>query len=456
MSPHRPRIWRLAALIGLVIGLGAAGPAAAADPFPHCAWWVETTPSSLNVAFPDASAAYWTTPFSTDGLERIVIRGQYVDARYMSLTVYNNTFGTFTCQGTESGLADFKIQPDAGSQNPFLVPASPGGSFTVSLEPLSAPPSTPNVLPMPQATCDPAPSGSTVPTNIGFLVMRVYLPHGGSFDSVPLPSLELDFTDGSSVTLPACTDGLPKIASPGAKTIVEKLLSLRGGDSHDFTPTGASPCDPNTPGDCPPELTFVRASEGTTNSFFPNVDNKYVSAIVQPEPHRLVVIRGKAATVPPGDDPAPWPSATAELRYWSMCSNVYRRPWPVVSIDQGNEDPIVGCVPDFKTTVGLDGFYTYVVSHLKDKPSDDILGHHAATWLPFSQTQPHSRHLMIFRNMLGEDFPHSVQQCQPGKEFADQCATVMGDYYPRAAECRVTTFERLGVAGCFTESGQQP
>jgi hypothetical protein len=40
----------------------AAQSGTSAGNFPFCSWWTETTATSLNVAFPDASAAYWTTP----------------------------------------------------------------------------------------------------------------------------------------------------------------------------------------------------------------------------------------------------------------------------------------------------------------------------------------------------------------------------------------------------------
>jgi hypothetical protein len=45
---------------------------------------------------------------------------------------------------------------------------------------------------------------------------------------------------------------------------------------------------------------------------------------------------------------------------------------------------------------------------VEDRPSNDVLNNNYATWLPFSETQPHARHLMILRTMLGDEFPNST------------------------------------------------
>jgi hypothetical protein len=162
-----------------------------------------------------------------------------------------------------------------------------------------------------------------------------------------------------------------------------------------------------------PELVFFRPTDATTNTFFPNLDTKYIAALVQPKPQQLLVIRARGATGPPDRQPAPWRSPAADLRYWSMCSNIYRRPWPVVAIQEGDQT-IPGCAADLQTVLDEQHFYTYVVSHFVDQPSDIILAANHATWLPFSGKEPLSRHLMILRHMLGNGFPYSVQNCAQG------------------------------------------
>jgi hypothetical protein len=143
-----------------------------------------------------------------------------------------------------------------------------------------------------------------------------------------------------------------------------------------------------------------------------------------------------------------------DLRYWSMCSNVYRPPYPVVSIQEPRGETILGCAADLDTTLDSTGYYTYVVSSVEDQPSTAVLTRNYATWLPFSDTQPHARHLMILRNMLGDDFPNSVQNCAQGTDSTAiaECAASMGAYYPQTATCSTATFKNSGTAACFQES----
>jgi hypothetical protein len=331
----------------------------------------------------------------------------------------------------------------------------------VTLTPLTAPPTEPNILPL--APCSP-PSGepaarSGPPTNLGFLVYRVYLPHG-DLDQVPLPALSLRLADGQVVPLPPCTTGESSELVLGSDLpnpeAIQSFIHLHGPAGRSAA-TGVKPCGRPGAQPCPPELVFFRPTDASTNSFFPNLDNKYIAALIQPKSQQLLVIRAQGATVPPDQQPAPWPSPTADLRYWSMCSNIYRRPWPVVAIQEGDQT-ILGCAADLETILDEQNFYTYVVSHLVDKPSDIILAANHATWLPFSRKEPFSRHLMILRNMLGDGFPSSVQNCAQGSDSTaiESCQQTMGSYYPEVAECQVRTFKQGGVDACFDEFRRRP
>jgi hypothetical protein len=452
----------LAAVGSLIAVHGAsAAPETAPGAFPFCSWWTETTATGVNVAFPDSSAAYWTTPFTASAdLEAIILTGQYLDARYFSVTAYNNAGGTYSCPDStqtlrQSELTDFAIASDPGSENPFVTATPPTGTFTIKLKhPLEAGAS--NTLPMADSTCAPAPSTTGVlPADLGFLVLRAYLPNGG-FDSVKLPTLSLKFTNGAVMTLPQC--GSQSLAardfriSPSIIAAVKRLVEGRGERSGVLP----QPCGRPSTQACPPELTFFRAEDSTANSFFPNNDNKYISALVRPKRHEVLVIRGKAPTFPPGTEAQPWDPSATELRYWSLCSNIYRRPYPVVAVDDPtSDDTIVGCAADLDPAIdGATGYYTYVVSHVEDRPAQAVLDANHATWLPFSSRQPHAPHLMILRNMLGDNFPNSVQHCAAGKDqqSIDACRESMGEYYPQAATCRAATFNAGGTQACFNDA----
>jgi hypothetical protein len=93
-------------------------------------------------------------------------------------------------------------------------PPPPTGTYTAMLKhPLAV--AGANVLPMPDSTCTPAPATmGSLPSDVGFLVLRAYLPNGG-FDQVPLPNISLQFTSGEVVTLPQCHGGSLNAAEIG-------------------------------------------------------------------------------------------------------------------------------------------------------------------------------------------------------------------------------------------------
>lgn len=436
----RPLITRslpvlLAVAVGMLVIVPAGGSAAPAPAgaFPYCSWWAKTTPETLNVAFPDAAATYWTTPFYAEqGLE-VKIEGTYPDARYMSFNVYDEAGGSFEANGVQSGLADFQIEPAAGSVNPFQTKGKAGGSFTVTLSG-AAKPGDPNALPLaPEGEA----GGGTVP--LGFLLYRVYLPTGGN-GTVQLPKLTF-VREGRPVTLPACpapsAKPSPPVRAQKAFNALLKLHKFRTREESEAT----SPCRGS---ECPPPMQFFRASEKSTNSFFPNVDNAYVSAFIRPLPGSVVVVRGKAPRTPSGTSPTPWPKPGLQLRYYSLCNNVYRSPWPVVANPLPSGATEYGCAADDETELNSRGEYTYVVARPSQRAAVEAAG---GTFIPFSTTQPHARQILIFRNMLpSESFTHAVQNA-PATGSPEATAKAMGPYYPRAYSCSLAEFE-AGAKAC--------
>lgn len=423
----------LIACASAALALAAALPssAAAATPasqFPYCSWWLTTTPQTANVAFPDAAATYWTTPFLVEPGLRIAVDGTYPDARYMSFNVYDSSFGTFSRNGVSSGLADYLIAPASGSLNPFQATGQPGGAFTLTLRE-GVRPGQRNTLPL-------APHrrrGGGSRRQLGFLVYRTYLPTGG-YGTVDLPTLTL-VRGTRRVQLPRCPArgrsaafarprGVPR--TPAVEAATRALARrLRSGG-------GTSPCRGSA---CPPALQFFRAKAATTNAFFPNVDNAYVSALVRPAGDSIVVVRGRAPASPDGTHPAPWPQSGLQLRYWSLCNNIYRRPWPVVANPQPGGGVEYGCAFDDATTLGADGGYAFVVGRTDQQAAIEAAG---GTFVPWSQTQPHARQVLILRNMLpNASFTNAVQNV-PQDGNPASAAQAMGDYYPRAYRCTVS------------------
>ena len=434
---------------GLLASLPAAATAGAPAPgqFPYCSWWLTTTPQTANVAFPDAAATYWTTPFlASDGLS-IEVDGTYPDARYMSFNVYDDAFGSFTTNGVLSGMADYLIAPSSGSLNPFQVAGDAGGAFELTLSG-DAQPGQPNTLPL-------APSGEAagrLGAPIGYLVYRTYLPTGG-YGTVDLPTLTL-VDGGRRMTLPRCPPATgrlaarakrPKAVRKAARALAKRLdvapaaaarAALKGiGRRLRGSSSGTSPCRGSA---CPPSLRFFRAKASITNAFFPNVDNAYVSALFRPRAGTVIVVRGKAPTGPSGTSPAPWPQPSLQLRYWSLCNNIYRKPWPVVANPQRGGRVDYGCAADDATTLDAEGNYAFVVAPEGRQRAVEAAG---GTFVPLSATQPRARQLLILRNMLpNDDFADAVQDAPQNGDPAS-AARAMGEFYPRAYRCTLAQFK---------------
>lgn len=449
------KIWAAGATAGLLAlgtlaaaaGTATAIPPVQAKPFPVCSWWTETTATTMNVAFPDTSATYWTTPFIAQPGMSIQINGKYPQTRFMSLTVYNNAGGTFTLDnGVESQIDDYQIDPGEGSLNPWQVAAPSGGDFTVTLSPDAAPDDT-NTLPI--LPSDPQPSGE-LPANLGFLVMRVYLPQGGP-SAVELPALTVIPAAGQPSVLPACNKKTRPIAQ-ATKTGVKVMEAIKRAQSGGLP----APCG----SDCPPSLSFFRASAATTNAFFPNTANAYASMLFTPQDDSVVVIRMRVPSSPSGvgggTSPVPWPDNSYNMRYWSVCNTVYAKPYPVVA----NKNPktgstTYGCLPDnaaVTTTIGGADYATIVISSPASKPRN-ATKFNGVNWLPTSLAYPKAMEMVAVRNMLPSDNFNNAVQNVPQPATAQEARDAMDLYYPETATCSVAVFEAAGADGCIGPVG---
>jgi hypothetical protein len=169
-------------------------------------------------------------------------------------------------------LRFLRSRPTRGARNPFQASVSPPTHRHLhhDAETFVGCFGRFNVSPMPDSTCTPAPSTSTgsLPSNVGFLVLRAYLPNGG-FDQVPLPSISLQYTNGEVVTLPQCHSGSLDAAKIGQFSSVISTIQ----QFLTFTPPASRstvlpvPCGLPGAAACPPDLEFYRPSDSVTNSF---------------------------------------------------------------------------------------------------------------------------------------------------------------------------------------------
>ena len=456
----------LAAALAAALPTAQAGPAPAAPTakpkpviasvFPYCSWWLETTPQTMNVAFPDTSATYWTTPYLALPGMSIEVAGSFPETRFLAFTAYNNAGGVYdSATGAPSQITDFDIVPAPSSPqpNPWAETSAPntpaGGTFTVTLRD-DVDPGDINALPI--LPPDPQPQG-TAPANLGFLVMRVYLPEGDAQD-VALPKLTVVDAKGKRTALPACSGkGTAAIGKIGKAA---KFLSIMKQIKAGTWPTPQpAPCTTDPDG-CPPENSFFRATSATTNSFFPNDANAYASMLFTPTPGEVVVIKMLAPTSPwnveGGTTPVPWPTDDYQLRYWSVCNNVYASPYPVVANPKPPKGMTYGCVADNAAVRDDAGYVTIAISPPRSRPSNATTAN-GVNWLPTSVSKPKDVEMVALRNMLASaGFANAIQNVPSGSNAA-ATAAAMGDYYPEVAVCTTADFERSGAAGCFAASG---
>jgi hypothetical protein len=386
-----------------------------------CAWPDKVDAYSANTVIPDTAAAYWVEFFPvTPGL-RIVLSGTYPDARYASLQVYASGGAPFTRNGVGSALTDYQIAPDQGSVNPWQQHAAPGGHFTVTLREDVAPGEV-NTIPL-------APEGAA--GGQGLLVYRVYLPAGGDFSQVELPTLTMDQAGRSESLAPCPSFNLPGSAPQSASSTAPAA-----------TPTAApSPSATARPG----PLQFFEATVGT---LAPNVDTAYLLAyLTPPGAGDVAVIRGRAPTHASGDHASLWPATDEDVRYWSLCIALATGAVPTVMNLAPSGGTDAGCRADDQTKLDASGDYAFVLGTEAQRTSIESVAD--TTFLPFSAAQPATTHLLMLRDMLVDpSFAAS-----PGRvaQSNDPVATeaVMGSYYPRATVCPLSTLVAEGVSGCL-------
>jgi hypothetical protein len=411
-------------------GTGVAG---STPPGAACGWPNKADKETLNVAYPDTAATYWSTNYVLAPGERLEIHGRFPEARYASFITYG------PAGGANAVLTDRDIEPDPGSTNPFRDGGPAGGRYTIQVRGDTTPQpnaisavattTTTTTTAAAAGTAAPAGPGTTAPVPNpavdrasllgsgtpgapgvvgGTVIYRVYLskakgdPSGGG-----LPDIRVVGADGTTTDVPTCPN-------PHANPAAEAIINANG-------PATSSPA--------PSQPVFLRPKAGTAN-LYPNPDNVYVVTILHHTPGTVAVVRGKAPTFP---DTAKGAAVTGgeQVRYWSLCTDEYRKPYPVSF-----------CVADQDVALDTDGNYTFVVSTPEDRPANATAAN-GITWLEWGSTSVDN--LLLLRHMLAASgFAESAINLEPGS----LATTTMGAYAPRGVYCASTTFAAGGPAAC--------
>ncbi len=368
------------------------------DDFPFCSWSIVVDNLNFNIAFPDAAATYWATPLIADDDVEIVVEGEFADQRYMSLTLYDQQLNPYLyVNGGEtfpSYLADYEIQGLDPGSNPFRhYTGEIGAKYKVKIVANPEPGDT-NVLPWYETVDDSLELGDS-----GF----------------PMP--------------PPCNH-----------------------PSSEFT--------------CTLSEMFSSPPKKAQSSVFSNPHNTYIPAAMdfskswgdlQMKSGKVYVIRGKLPTTPPGTSPVQWPNEDYQMRYWSLCTAIYVRPYPTIGNLTDKDRKNTGCVADTEIartdadgTINPSGdYFTVVLSTEKDKP-DNITGDPLVDGVTWLETVDFARVLVILRNMLpAADFEYAAQNIQPKDGDWKHAHDVMQEYYPAiTTACTTRHYENNGWGGC--------
>jgi hypothetical protein len=384
----------------------------------NCAWLLRSDPDLLNIAFPDEGATYWVAAVPAVPGARLRIEAEFPQARYFSFNTYDPAL-----RPTDV-LTDYRIDA-ADGLNPYRGDG-PSGRYVAWVEPGSAPETrAANTLYAGQIDLL---GRAALPNPVWALIYRLYLPEVDRNGGVALPSLQLEVgRRDTPIALQAC-DPLPPDGVPGLLNDLIRNSSDPG--LIGLLPFPLAPDEPemvrfyglpetlrlllsNAVGFSLP-LQAITAGD-TGGGFLSNLDNAYVTTMMSRERGSLYVLRAQAPSW--AGVPADAPLGSAQVRYWSLCTNEF--------VSQR----YVGCLHDAQVPLDGDGYFTLVVSDPDQRPANATDANGIA-WLPWGAAYPDS--VVIYRHMLpSAHFTEAIQNIGYGTPVRE----VMGAYAPEIAYC---------------------
>jgi hypothetical protein len=172
---------------------------------------------------------------------------------------------------------------------------------------------------------------------------------------------------------------------------------------------------------------FVGAAE---QGLYANPDNAYLATLVAAAPGRIVVLRGHAPRTPDAEHGRPI-GGDEQVRYWSVCTNEWRRPYPVTA-----------CLADDAIRLDDSGRYTIVIATVADRPTT-LARHPEVVTLDWGATDVPL--LVLVRQMRpAGDYAAAAARVEPGAP----ALTTMGADAPVAVLCTRAVFDARGPDAC--------
>jgi hypothetical protein len=440
--------------------------------FPSCAWWGFVDERFFDWIFPDATATYWFQPFLAPPQDQEypqwLIRGQFVQERYKSYALYDAHFNPFEWLTNDSSgdslifdstVTDYQMKPSDG-ENPFITPNLPVdqyGFFKVLMKNQPAYSdsqlSDTNVIPMQSNTQ----AGQGQYTREGA--------------KIPLP-----VPCGRSDSPSACPlEGIFQIPSKrleqGVVSNVNNAYVVTVTDQ--LTPRATEPLQqgpfalvirgrmPRTTGSANPP-SAIQCRKTARQSF----DVCYCQR--NPDACEPVPWTGKGNPYDPAQQVYSGPldpnqRDSLDMRYWSICTAVYARPYPTIGniLPRERFRENTGCVPDSDiiqtdadgTPDPHGGWFTVVITTEENKPDifkDQNGGVRNATvganWI---QGVAGVKMLVNLRNMFANDnFKFAATRAEADSAWQSTYNT-MQEYYPViSATCSVQLINTQGWGAC--------
>jgi hypothetical protein len=474
-----------AAVAGLLPAAAAAGRGdMVGGRFSDCFWrYGAFGVHDFNIAYPDAGATYWAAGFRRPPGSKLILRGRYPHARYMALQTYD-VLG----RGVDA-LADYQIDPEPGSVNPFRRGADRTArkrSYRVvvadaknpgfPLEAFDGEPARNRIYVVPDSGPITETVGATT-YELNLLMLRVYVPDRSRdlTGGVGLPQPKLKLADGTVLRGQALCDAVDSESKALGRTRVPDPSSLLIGEdayrAMRYPNELTAPVDvfaglTAVPRAVPPWFPAVRRGEwraqydrryllqlwtgddapgadptpparGASGGFFPNVHNAYVRTAINRRFGKVAVFRGRLPTAPETERRARR-MGSGQVRYASYCMNEA----PVTT-------RVTDCAYDEQIPTNRRGVFTIVVSRAADRPATARYRCGKA-WIRWSRKgdgyeDPDFGWFQV-RNMLpSRTFKRAIQlTAEPGDE-----RDVIGPYLPRLRYYgNAAAFARSGPGGC--------
>ncbi|MCC6755612.1 MAG: hypothetical protein IT199_04475 [Solirubrobacterales bacterium] len=439
--------------------------------------------NDFNIAYPDAGATYWAAGFRRPPGSKLTLSGRFPHSRYMAIQSYD-----ILGRGVD-GLADYQINPDPGSVNPFRPGASRTArkrSYKVNvidaknpglpLEAFDGEPRRNSIYVIPDA--GPITENADSQTfELNLLMMRVYVPDKGTdlTGGVGLPEPTLTLANGTVLKGQALCDavdsesraiGHTRVPDPGALLISTDTYRAMRYPNELVAPLnvfgGLMSVPREVPawfpavrqgkwraqydrryllqlwtGDDAPGAVAIPPARGAAGGFFPNVHNAYVRTALNRKFGKVAVFRGKLPTSPRTRQ-GNRKMGAGQVRYTSFCMN-----------EAPQSTKVTDCAYDEQIPTDRKGYYTIVVSRAADRP---VTARNSCgkAWIRWSNSGDgdldHDFGWFQIRNMLpSRSFRHAIQLTStPGDE-----AGVVGPYLPKLKYyADGNAFGRSAMGGC--------